>query len=123
MINDAKLLRLGKAYLNRRRAANQPVTPADPPALSAAQIELLACLIEECAEVSRAAAKVLRHGYESPRTNRDDLERELGDLSCVAVMIEQTGDILGSRVDAAADEKFTRIFTFLHHNHESDFPA
>jgi len=60
--------------------------------LTEAEAERLAILIEECGEVTQAACKILRHGYEStnpkaitpieedPETNRSALERELGDL-------------------------------------------
>ena len=54
--------------------------------LSPAQIERLALLIEECAEVQHIACKILRHGYEdfNPDTscsNRTHLAVELGQLA------------------------------------------
>lgn len=55
--------------------------------LTSAQEERLYLLIEECAEVQHAATKILRHGMASHNpdairapSNRESLERELGDL-------------------------------------------
>ena len=59
---------------------------------------LLVCLIEECAEVSKAATKALRFGYldlnpETMNSNAVDLELAMHDYEAVREML-QTHDIL-----------------------------
>ena len=64
------------------------------------QAERLTLLIEEAAEVQQAAAKILRFGLDSSNPldpnspdNRELLERELGDLMLIALMLSYAGDI------------------------------
>jgi len=64
------------------------------------QRERLAMLIEECGEVIQAATKVLRHGWDSHHpevadgeTNKEALERELGDVMGVMHGMTTKGDI------------------------------
>jgi NTP pyrophosphatase (non-canonical NTP hydrolase) len=48
--------------------------------------ELLLILAEECSEVIQAVSKILRFGIDTEwinETNRQHLEDELGDLSCM----------------------------------------
>ena len=58
---------------------------------------LLTCLIEECAEVQKAAAKALRFGLDdtSPDgvTNREGIANERIDLLAVLEMLEEEGII------------------------------
>lgn len=75
--------------------------------LSKRQMEALWVLQEECAEVIQAAAKVLRHGYESvyPEngpTNRTKLEQELGDLQAA---VARTLDLDPNKIGLAALKK------------------
>lgn len=86
--------------------------------LSAAEAERLAMLIEECAEVSQIACKVLRHGYENHHpddpttTNRDLLTSEMADLIAVYELM----DVDFARIDAAAQEAaFDRKMRYAHH--------
>lgn len=90
--------------------------------LSDAEAERLAILIEECGEVVQAACKVLRHGYESTNplfsmaeTNRQALERELGDLGHAASRMEKAADINPLAIRARAASKPERIKPYLHH--------
>jgi NTP pyrophosphatase (non-canonical NTP hydrolase) len=89
--------------------------------LMPAEAERLAILAEECAEVIQAVAKILRHGYESdnfgrlPETNREALERELGDLGHAAKRMESAGDINPRTIAARAASKPERIRPYLHH--------
>ena len=67
--------------------------------LSDAETERLALLGEECAEIGKAIGKILRHGYPSRNpdaanaaTNREDLEREIGDLLWAIDLMAHCGD-------------------------------
>ena len=66
------------------------------------ELERLAYLNEELHEVGQIIGKILRHGYESynptvnewPRTtNRQLLERELGDVMRAVAMLTKNGDV------------------------------
>ena len=97
--------------------------------LTAAQTERLAILSEELGEAQQAIGKILRHGYESCNplwpeddgeggyerapTNRESLEKELGD---VVFAINLLGNdihqpTIGRRVLAKAE----KIKPYLHH--------
>lgn len=92
--------------------------------LSAAQIERLAILAEECGEVVQVIGKILRHGYDSfhPRDpnstyNRELLETELGDVAAAVQLLVQERDIRASLVEAHKRNKIDRAHRYLHHNH------
>lgn len=59
---------------------------------------LLTCLIEECAEVQKLAAKALRfglddHAPDSSATNSEDIAGECTDLLAIMEMLESEGII------------------------------
>jgi NTP pyrophosphatase (non-canonical NTP hydrolase) len=90
--------------------------------LTEAEQERLAVLIEECGEVVQIACKILRHGYESvnpitgnPETNRQGLERELGDLGHAVLRMEAAADINSLAIRARTASKSERIKAYLHH--------
>lgn len=95
--------------------------------LSEAEQERLSILIEECGEVVQAACKILRHGYEStnpkavtpddefPETNRQGIERELGDLQHALLRMERAGDVSPQRIVERQNSKPERIKPYLHH--------
>jgi NTP pyrophosphatase (non-canonical NTP hydrolase) len=91
--------------------------------LTPAQVELLAILAEECAEVVQSVCKVLRHGYEStnngklPCTNREDLEREMGDLRAAMILLCESGDADKATVHHYADRKL-KAPRYTHHQPE-----
>lgn len=96
-----------------------------PPSLSPAEIERLAILIEEAGEVIQAASKILRHGYESghpdsPKTNRQDLERELGDFQCAMTHLAYWLDIDQVAVTQASKRKLLRRTEYMHHQPPMD---
>ena len=89
--------------------------------LSDAETERLALLGEECAGIGKAIGKIVRHGYASRNptvpqslTNREDLEREIGDLLWSVDLMAHTGDIsmLRVRADHGRHERKCR---YLHH--------
>jgi len=90
--------------------------------LTEAEQERLAILIEECSEVTQIACKILLHGYESTdpvtgseESNRQALEREMGDLSHAFGRMETAGDIDRRVVTHRAAAKAERIKKYLHH--------
>jgi hypothetical protein len=98
--------------------------------LTEAEAERLALVIESCAEVQHIACKILRHGYESvdptervklnedPETNRNALERELGDLIGDCHLFIKAGDIDLKNVDDWTKSRPGRRKKYLHHQEE-----
>ena len=89
--------------------------------LTEAELERLAILIEECGEVIQAGTKILRHGYESnnrgklTETNRQALQREIGDLFHAFTRMEVAGDLNREAIHAHASSKPAAIEPYLHH--------
>lgn len=91
--------------------------------LTPGEAERLALLAEECGEAIQAIGKILRHGYRSVhpegrdegRTNRQNLQREIGDIECAITMLCQAGDIDKHGVMSAARDKWKRLRKYLHH--------
>jgi NTP pyrophosphatase (non-canonical NTP hydrolase) len=90
--------------------------------LTDAQLERLAILSEELGEAQQAIGKILRHGYEScnpdgnqSRTNRDDLETELGDVMFAMSLISDAGEVSPIAVCERALIKAKKILPYLHH--------
>ncbi len=85
------------------------------------ELERLAVLSEECGEVIKAVGKILRHGYESQNphgnatTNRETLEREIGDVIFAIDMMVKRGDISDSKIGSWAKDKELNIKQWLHH--------
>jgi hypothetical protein len=90
------------------------------PGLSAAEIERLALLAEECGEVVQAMGKVLRHGYNSGPangrlSNRVALEREIGDVRAVMELMSDAGDLRPPVVNSWRNEKRSAMRRWAHH--------
>ena len=88
----------------------------------AAETERLSYLMEECAEVVQAAAKVQRNGYEGghPREpggpdNRARLERDIADVLFAIRMMGHAGDIELESVEAAIESKRRRAKRSFRH--------
>lgn len=80
---------------------------------------LLACLMEECAEIQQAAAKALRFGLQdgypgAETTNAQDIAREVTDLIAVIDLCREHG-IFGQPSEAKAmyDKKRQRVAEFM----------
>lgn len=91
--------------------------------MKAEELERLAILAEECAEVQQIAMKIIRHGYESVHpddpaltANRQLLEKELGDLLFAFNFMVEKRDIDKSNVMLHRDSKRKKIQRYLHHN-------
>lgn len=88
--------------------------------LTDAEAERLAILIEECGEVVQIACKILRHGFASYHpsggpANREELEKELGDLACAAELLVRARDVRKRRIAEHAGEKIDSLRKYTHH--------
>jgi len=90
--------------------------------LSLASRERLYLLLEELGEAQQAIGKILRHGYESfspfdPKrtSNRQLLERELGDVMHALDRMYVARDVIHYYVTDHANEKARRVERYLHH--------
>lgn len=88
--------------------------------LTPTEAERLALLAEELGEAIQAVGKVLRHGYENSHpdsevTNRQHLERELGDAYHAVVLMCSAGDLSVESIASRADEKAKTAVRHLHH--------
>lgn len=79
--------------------------------------ELLVILMEECAEVTQAASKLLRFGKENhPHTGLSNslvLATEMGDLDAVMAMVGEAGLIDRVTVNGAAHNKRLRLAHYM----------
>lgn len=93
--------------------------------LTPAQAERLAILAEECGEVIQIIGKILRHGYDSSHpinlggpTNRQALEKELGDVRWAAKFMCSQGDIKEASIKYNSNVKTDKVQPYLHHQEE-----
>jgi hypothetical protein len=69
----------------------------------------------------QAVCKILRHGYNSTNkgqmaeTNRQQLERELGDLAHAVARMEDAQDVSRLAINEKRKSKPERILPYLHH--------
>ena len=76
--------------------------------------EILLITQEECAEVTQAISKIFRFGLDNykpgkPKTNREHLEEELGDLIAMITLMEMHGIISQSKVETAKLAKMGKL--------------
>lgn len=92
--------------------------------LTPAEAERLHLLIEECGEVIQAAAKTLRHGYESydptvaiscRETNRQMLEYELGHVYAAIMRMTLNQDLDLVKINESRKIKLERGGKWMHH--------
>jgi NTP pyrophosphatase (non-canonical NTP hydrolase) len=90
--------------------------------LTPAELERLAILAEEAGEIVQAVNKIIRHGYESYNpnipgapTNREDLEREIGDFTAALQSLVNQGDLNPDNIEMYRKEKVKRVWVYLHH--------
>jgi NTP pyrophosphatase (non-canonical NTP hydrolase) len=90
--------------------------------LTPAEDERLTMLAEECAEVIQAVTKIQRHGYASHHPdggpdNRENLQRELTDMSGVLRLMIEANDILpGTYI--GTHKAMLRKLRYAHHQGE-----
>jgi NTP pyrophosphatase (non-canonical NTP hydrolase) len=94
------------------------------------QMERLFLLAEELGEVQQAIGKILRHGYEShhpddindsPVTNRQMLEKELGDVMCAIDFLCRGGDLDVTKMTLRSIVKAETVQQYLHHHADIPF--
>lgn len=90
--------------------------------LSADEDERLSVLVEEMGETLQCIGKINRHGYESHNpydpdktTNRENLERECGDVLYAIHSLYLAGDIREDMVLGYCELKRKKIKQWLHH--------
>lgn len=89
--------------------------------LTPAEAELLTLLAEECAEIVQIVCKIQRHGLTSyhpnhpERSNRAELQREMGDVRAAMILLCQAGVTDKNKIHKWADEKIGRVQQYLHH--------
>lgn len=76
--------------------------------------EVMLILQEECAEVTQAISKCLRFGIDNykpgkPKTNREHLEEELGDLLAMIDILVEAGEIKKLSLDKAKLAKIEKL--------------
>lgn len=94
--------------------------------LSPEHAELLSVLSEESSEVVQAVGKIMRHGiascYDNGATNRDQLQKECGDVLALIELLHRYGVIDWSTVEGKAVDKLNRIQPYLHHARADYYP-
>lgn len=76
--------------------------------------EIMSILQEECSEVIQAVSKINRFGIDNykpgkPKTNREHLEEELGDLLAMIELLENDGVISRPNMEIAKTAKFEKL--------------
>jgi len=91
-----------------------------PPGLPPEMLERLALLLEELGEAQQAVGKILRHGYQSRHpdggpSNRENLERELGDVMAALTLLAMPQDVLLGSIERYRVRKLRKVYAYLHH--------
>ena len=76
--------------------------------------EVMDILQEECAEVIQAVSKISRFGLDNfkpgkPKTNREHLEEELGDLYAMIEILQELDVISWTNIEKAAEAKREKL--------------
>ena len=79
--------------------------------------EILLIMQEECAEVTQAISKCFRFGLDNhkpgkPKTNKEHLEEELGDLVAMITLLEMHGVVSQHSIEKAKLAKFEKLKTW-----------
>lgn len=91
--------------------------------LTPSEAERLALLSEELGETIQAVGKILRHGYENTHpdggpTNRQSLERELGDVYAAVTLMWLRDDISTVAIQVHKANKLDNVEQYLHHQED-----
>ena len=82
--------------------------------INSVEKEVMDILQEECAEVVVAVSKISRFGFDNfkpgkPKTNREHLAEELGDLQAMIDLCIQFNLVGSEQVSIAADNKIAKL--------------
>jgi NTP pyrophosphatase (non-canonical NTP hydrolase) len=95
--------------------------------LTPPELERLALLVEEMGESLQIIGKILRHGMDSynpisddRRTNRELLEKELGDVKHATDRLTEANDLDLSEILMNAEKKRISIRRWLHHQEDKE---
>lgn len=95
--------------------------------MRSSELERLALLAEECAEVIHCVSKAIRHGYEAKdptdkmaMSNRGNLEREIGHVLCAIHLMASRSDVLWEHVVEWDREKAQKVRQYLHYQEEGE---
>ena len=90
--------------------------------LSEKEVERLVILSEECGEVIQAIGKILRHGMDSynpnlvnPISNREHLEKELGDVIALIQICEEEDLVNEQNIIVEAENKLNTVPQYMHY--------
>ena len=108
----------GKAVV--RRASRRRKRFPNFARLAPHELEILACLAEECGEVCQAIGKVIRHGLTSrhpkkTNDNRTELGIEVGQVDAICQMAVHLGVLRERDVMRGRASKWSTISPYLHH--------
>lgn len=91
---------------------------ADSKVIKDALLERLVILSEELGEAVQAVGKAARHGLDSKwkasPTNRQTLARELGQVTALAMLMVDAGDIDQGELERGELDKYQDVIPFLH---------
>ena len=85
---------------------------------------LLACLIEECAEIQKEAAKALRFGLDDHHpddpsvTNAENIARECADMIAVYEMLRDEGLIPALNIESLKQMKKDKVHKYMEYARE-----
>jgi NTP pyrophosphatase (non-canonical NTP hydrolase) len=76
--------------------------------------EILSITQEECAEVIQAISKCFRFGLDQvkpgkPKTNREHLEEEIGDLLAMIEILVEKNMVSGESIEKAMEAKIEKL--------------
>lgn len=76
--------------------------------------EVMDILQEECAEVIQAVSKISRFGIDNykpgkPKTNREHLEEELGDMLAMIDILKEKGVVSWDNMEVAKQAKIEKL--------------
>jgi NTP pyrophosphatase (non-canonical NTP hydrolase) len=96
-------------YTNTDNPIDFPKTAMDPQTK-----EVMDILQEECAEVIQAVSKISRFGLDNfkpgkPKTNREHLEEELGDLQAMVEILQELDIVSFTNIERAAEAKREKL--------------
>jgi NTP pyrophosphatase (non-canonical NTP hydrolase) len=82
--------------------------------MNAKEKEVMDITQEECAEVIQAISKISRFGIDNfkpgkPKTNREHLEEELGDLYAMIEILQDMNVVSWSNIEKAAEAKKEKL--------------